>query len=238
MYELTENLIILNYICVMKKNLIKFISLTILLVSVTCACQISNDYEFNKSKVILEKLKINFDKLQAKAQEAFNFCKSNNRNTDFCLLFDMSIHSGKYRGFIWNFNTNSIEERFLVSHGCCDQQWSGDKTKTNPKFSNISDSHCSSLGKYLVAERGWSNWGINVKYELDGLEASNSNARKRIIVLHSWEVINDNEVYPVGTPEGWGCPAVSDNTMKKLDLKFQQSKKPVLLWIYKEGKFN
>lgn len=146
----------------------------------------------------------------------------------------MSVHSGLYRGFVWNFKTNKVDDKFLVSHGCCDQQWSGEKTKTNPKFSNVPDSHCSSLGKYKIAERGYSNWGIHINYKLDGLEASNSNARKRVIVLHSWEVISDEEVYPKGTPEGWGCPAVSNNTMRRLDSTLKQADKSVLMWVYKE----
>ena len=104
-------------------------------------------------------------------------------------------------------------------------------TKTSPVFSNVEDSHCSSLGKYRIGERGKSQWGIGVKYSLYGLEKTNKLAMKRAIVLHSWKSVPDKEVFPDGTPEGWGCPAVSNNFMKKIDAILQKSGRPVLLWV-------
>jgi hypothetical protein len=67
---------------------------------------------------------------------------------------------------------------------------------------------------------------------LHGLESTNNNAVKRQIVLHSWSDVADKEVYPHGTPEGWGCPAVGNNFMKILDGKLKQTEQPVLLWIF------
>lgn len=168
-----------------------------------------------------------------KASEALKYCKKNALNTDYCVLIDMSIHSGKNRLFVYDFKTQKITSSDVCSHGCCDNEWGSDESRTTPIFSNTPESHCSSLGKYKIGARGYSNWGIHVNYKLHGLEASNSNAYKRAIVLHSWEMINDDEVYPNGVPEGWGCPAVSNQTMRYLDKLFIESKKPVLLWIYK-----
>ncbi len=173
------------------------------------------------------------NKLKSKASEALEFCKKNNLNTEYCFLIDMSIHSGKNRLFVYNFKNNSITHKGLCSHGCCDQPWGTDATKTNPTFSNTNNSHCSSLGKYKIGKRGYSNWGINVNYKLHGLEKSNSNAYSRIIVLHSWKMVPKKEIFPSGTPEGWGCPAVSNNLMKQLDKLLKKSKTPTLLWIYK-----
>ena len=73
--------------------------------------------------------------------------------------------------------------------------------------------------------------GIHVKYLLHGLESSNSIALRRDIVLHSWERVSDEEVYPDGTPEGWGCPAVSDNDMRLIDQKLKSLGKKVLMWV-------
>jgi len=70
---------------------------------------------------------------------------------------------------------------------------------------------------------------------LDGKEQTNSNAIKRAIVLHSWEEVPNDEVYPNGTPEGWGCPAVSNESMIKIDSVLQKNKK-VLFWIIKTAK--
>ena len=52
-------------------------------------------------------------------------------------------------------------------------------------------------------------------------------------MLHSWEEIPNDEVFPKGTPEGWGCPAVSNEAMREIDKILKQSKKPVLLWVIK-----
>lgn len=181
----------------------------------------------------IEKPQLNIEATQQKSKEALEFCKAKKFNTDFCILIDMSLHSGIKRFLVWDFNKDSIIYRFLVGHGCCANQWSDDKSKDNPQFSNADGSHCSSLGKYKIGERGYSEWGIRIKYTLYGLEASNSNALARSIVLHSWEEIPDEETYPEGTAEGWGCPALSNNSFKILDTLLKASTKPVLLWIYK-----
>jgi hypothetical protein len=71
-----------------------------------------------------------------------------------------------------------------------------------------------------------------VNYLLHGLDKTNSAAVKREIVLHSWEVVSDRAVYPNGTPEGWGCPTISNNSFKIIDPLLKSSAKPVLMWIY------
>ena len=93
------------------------------------------------------------------------------------------------------------------------------------------DSHCSMKGKYKIGKRDYSSWGIHVKYWLDGLEESNKNAVERVVVLHSWEAVGNEEIFPDYSPLSWGCPAVSDAFMKKLDIRLKTVKKPVLLWI-------
>jgi hypothetical protein len=120
----------------------------------------------------------------------------------------------------------------MVSHGCGDNNWSDTSSKENAPLSNEFDSHCSSTGKYIVLDCGVSQWGIKVNYILQGKDSTNSNARKRAIVLHSWEAISTDEVYPDGTPEGWGCPAVSNESMKEIDEILKKNKK-VLMWIIK-----
>lgn len=169
----------------------------------------------------------------AHAKEALDFCKKNHYNQDFCLLIDMSIHSGLNRFFVYDFKKNAVTMRMLVGHGCGNYPWSQDWSKDNPSFSNTDGSHLSSLGKYKLGKRAWSDWGIHVKYIMHGLEATNNNAEKRYIVFHSWEKVADKEVYPDGTAEGWGCPTISNNNMKIIDPMLKASKKPVLMWIYK-----
>ena len=175
---------------------------------------------------------ISFIDLSAKAKEAKEFCKNNSYNSEFCLLADMSIHSGKKRIFLWDFSKDTIIYSGLCAHGCCDYPWASDYSKTTPTFSNTPGSHCTSLGKFKIGKRGWSSFGINVNYLLYGLDSANCKALERQIVLHSWEMVSEEEVYPSGAPEGWGCPAVSDNFMRKIDEKLKVVKEPVLLWMY------
>jgi L,D-transpeptidase catalytic domain len=187
-------------------------------------CQTKNKAETIQTKVAIP--------IAPKAKEALAYCKKKRFNTEFCFLADMSVHSGKKRLFLWNFKTQKIESKYMVGHGCGDESWGKDDTKESPTFSNIVDSHRSSLGKYKLGDRGFSNWGINIKYLMHGLEASNSNAQKRIVVFHSWEKMPQNEVFPIGSPEGWGCPTVANEDMKIIDKKLKTTAKPVLFWMY------
>lgn len=153
-------------------------------------------------------------------------------DTTFCLLADMQMHSGKVRFFVWDFQQQMVTDSGMVSHGCGKNPWGKTRTKTNPVFSNTDGSHLTSLGKYKIGKRNYSEWGIHVNYLLYGLEPSNNNAQKRTIVLHSWDDVPEAEVFPDGTPEGWGCPAVNNELMKRLDEKLQTAKQPVLLWQF------
>lgn len=167
------------------------------------------------------------------SKEALLFCKQNKLETDYFLLADLNVHSGKKRLYRYDFKKDTITSSYMVSHGCGDSMWGYTFSKDNPKISNEADSHCSSIGKYIIKERGLSQWGIRVKYLLIGKDKTNSNALNRAIVLHSWEKIPHEEVYPNGTPEGWGCPAVSNESMREIDRILKKSKKHVLLWIIK-----
>lgn len=173
------------------------------------------------------------DRIRKKAKEALVYCKAKDMNTRFCLLADMSLHSGIKRLFVWDFSNDTITSSFLVGHGCCNNAWSMDESKDAPAFSNVDGSHCSALGKYKLGERAYSDWGVHIKYVMHGLETTNNNAFKRLIVFHAWDKVADEEVYPNGTPEGWGCPTISNNSMLKIDPMLKASEKPVLLWIFK-----
>ncbi|MGC4041719.1 MAG: murein L,D-transpeptidase catalytic domain family protein [Flavobacterium sp.] len=187
---------------------------------------------YNRFTAKNNKPEIDNSAIESKAREALAFCRKKNYSEDFCILIDMSIHSGLNRFFVYDFNKNKTTMSMLVGHGCGNYPWSSDWSKNNPGFSNEDGSHKSSLGKYKIGKRAWSDWGINVKYVLHGLEPTNSNAEKRYIVFHSWEKVADKEIYPDGTAEGWGCPTISNSNMKIIDPMLKASKKPVLMWIY------
>lgn len=164
-------------------------------------------------------------------EEALAYCKKNDFNTDYFFLIDLSIHPGKNRFFIYDFATKKVTDKNLVTHGSCDQFDENPDKWEKAKFSNATNSHCSMKGKFKIGKRDWSSWGIKVKYWLHGLESTNNNAVNRVVVLHSWDAVSNEEIYPNVSPLSWGCPAVSNDFMQKLDVKLKLTEKPVLLWI-------
>lgn len=172
------------------------------------------------------------ERLRAKAKMAKAFCEENSMNLELCILIDMKIHSGKKRFFLWDLKGDSIVKSGMCSHGSCGGGYDEDETKSDSKFSNVPESHCSSLGKYKLGKRGYSTFGIHINYKLHGLEKSNSNAYNRYIVFHSWNVIDDDETYPFTIEESWGCPAVSNNFMREMDAILKTKSKPLLFWIF------
>lgn len=166
-------------------------------------------------------------RLTEKAAEAKKYCIENNLDTSYCVLIDMQIHSGKFRCFIFDFKTITILDKGLCSHGSC-ANIELPLGETLPYFTNEPNSYCSSLGKYKIGKRGWSNYGIHVNYKLHGLETTNSNAFDRIIVLHSFNELQNEEIYPEKAMTSWGCHIM----LKRIDERLIKSEKPVLMWIY------
>ena len=115
----------------------------------------------NKNLTPLESQESSQVSINERAQMAYHYSEENNLNTNFCILIDMSVHSGKKRFYVWDFKTNHIIDSYLVTHGCCEGPWGEDASRTAIQFGNIEDSHCSSIGKYKIGERGWSNFGVN-----------------------------------------------------------------------------
>ncbi len=165
-------------------------------------------------------------------QQAIDFIQDNGFNQNFYYLVDLGKHPGLKRMYRYDIQKDSIMERMLVTHGACDVNSANPDKWKEAKFSNVPESHCSSKGKFEIGKRDYSSWGINVKYWIKGLESTNDNAVERVVVLHSWEAVPDEEVYPEPIALSWGCPAVSNTEMKKLDDRIQaESNKKILFWI-------
>lgn len=164
-----------------------------------------------------------------KATEAFAFCKVNNLDTTACFLIDFALPSGKNRMVLWDFTKQQIQIQTLCTHGACNNL---PANQDQLSYSNLPNSHCSSLGKYRVGNRAYSNWGINIHYKLHGLEKTNDQAFNRVIVFHSWDAVPNKEVYPKEIVKSWGCPAVSDSVMLLFDAQLKEKKQDYLLWIF------
>lgn len=69
-------------------------------------------------------------------------------------------------------------------------------------------------------------------YKLHGLDSSNANAFQRLIVLHGYHAVPDEEVHPFPIVNSLGCPMVSYRFLEKLSAIIEEEKKPLLLWMY------
>lgn len=170
-----------------------------------------------------------YNRIKAKADSAKVFCKQKGFSTKQCFLVDFNIHSGKNRFFVWDFEKDTIILSSLCCHG-----YGKKSTQSKPVFSNVEGSYCSSLGRYKIGDRAYSQYGINVHYKLHGLDKTNSNAFKRWVVLHSYQHVPKTEIYPSHLPLGYslGCPVISDDAMRKVDAILKKTGKPIMLWIY------
>ena len=161
-------------------------------------------------------------------QKIVAFAQKSNYNTNIAFMIDYSLHSGKNRFFVVDLKKEKIIKKGLVCHGSCKGKNKNDQATT---FSNTPNSYCTTLGIAVMGERAYSKWGKNYKYWIDGLETSNSNMRKRVVVLHAWEYVPDKEVYPNPIALSWGCPTVSIKFLDELDEILQKHKK-VLLYSF------
>ncbi len=129
----------------------------------------------------------------------FDQFKAQVKNDAYITMIDFSQHSGAKRMYIVNRKTGKVDA-IHTAHG---EGSDPDGDGNAQYFSNIPDSRMSSLGSYLIQERYVGKWGASMR--MDGLESTNSNVRKRAIVLHPASYVKDGK-----DEQGlsWGCPAV------------------------------
>ena len=154
--------------------------------------------------------------LKNKAKEAKEYCETHHMNTRYCALVDFSVYSGMHRFFIWDFDKNRIVYAGPVCHGYGKGGWEIVK----PKFSNKPGSYRSSLGKYRIGEASRTRQTGKHCYRIDGLEASNSNARRRGIVIHG--TVPQYPLLPFPIPlskrgPSTGCFTLSADGMNAID---------------------
>jgi len=178
-----------------------------------------------KSEPIPVKKEIDYSKQFTKIK---NFATKHNYNQNIAFMVDYSLHSGLSRFFVVDLKTDKIIDKGLVCHGSCKGDNQSDYAK---KFSNINNSYCTSLGFALIGKRDYSKWGKHYKYWLDGLEKSNHKMRSRVVVLHAWDGVPDEDCYPTSIATSWGCPTVSIKFLDRLDVILKQNKK-ILLYSF------
>jgi hypothetical protein len=165
------------------------------------------------------------EKLNSIASDAKEYATANKFNTQFCFLVDMAIASGKQRFFVYDMKKNSVLATGLVTHGRCNRNWLSGR-----QYGNDIGCGCTSLGKYKVGNPYQGRFGL--AYKLFGLDATNSNAYSRFVVLHSMQCVPEEAIDPYPICQSDGCPTVSPGFLNKLATLIDTSKQPVLLWIY------
>lgn len=139
-------------------------------------------------------------KVAQKAFEAYDAHSDKIRNTGYISMIDFTKHSATRRFWMVNRETGKVDE-WTVAHGAGSDP---DNDGYAQYFSNVPDSHMSSLGSYLIQEKYLSQkFGDSLR--LDGLDATNSNVRDRAIVLHPSKYVNDGANLQ---GRSWGCPAI------------------------------
>ena len=163
-------------------------------------------------------------KLRSKADDAALFAKQNNYNENTCFLIDMSLPSGQNRFFVYDLKKDTLQAAGLVTHGRCNEDWLEGR-----KYGNTVGCGCTSLGKYKI---GYSYTGrFGLAFKLYGLEKTNSNAFSRFVVLHSHSCVPESEITD-NICQSDGCPTVAPGFLQQLKVIINESKKPVLLWIF------
>ncbi len=167
-------------------------------------------------------------RITKRANELLAFCKREGYNTSIALFVDLSLHSGRNRFVVWDFEQEKPLLICPVSHG------SGSvKSHVRSAYARISNedgSHLSSVGRAVVAERYGGRYGI--AYRLDGLEDSNSNLRNRFVVLHGWEHTTSFPIYPIPTVGSFGCPVLSTKMMARVD-EILKNESNVIIEVFK-----
>lgn len=165
-----------------------------------------------------------FERMKSRAAQLKTYAAAHGCNSSYCFLIDMKVESGRKRFFVYNLLKDSVELSGLVTHG------SGKTSSSNIQFSNTEGSLCTSLGKYKIGSAYNGKFGL--AYKLYGLDASNSNAASRFVVLHSHACVPNEETAPFPICESWGCPTVAPAFLTQLATYINKADKSVLLAIY------
>jgi len=164
--------------------------------------------------------------LFSRVSQARKYARDNDFSTSYCFFVDMSMHSGRKRFFIYDLEKNVMVISGLVAHGSCRQSF-----LTEARFSNTPGCGCTSIGKYKVG--AFYNGSYGASFRLHGLDKSNSNAFSRGVVIHGYDCVPNEEIYPRVLCNSLGCPMVSYDFFDKLSNIIKKSDRPILLWIYR-----
>lgn len=210
----------------MKHKIYAVLALIIIsLVMVSC----NNKERALRKETYKEDLNVRYRDLIHK--EFMNRARRHKADTRFLILVDYSIPSNSDRLFIWDIEQDKIIEKFWCAHG-----FGGNSTAEKPEFSNVLGSNCSSLGWFLVDRSVGVSSTYGYKYHaVDGLDACNSNARRREILIHPWSSVTDDYKMQIKKPmtldyRSAGCFTTTEDGYKTIDRYVKSQQKRILLF--------
>jgi hypothetical protein len=165
-------------------------------------------------------------RLHNKATAVRSYARSHRSSDRIAFLADMSMHSGRARFFIYDLEKDSVLAAGLVAHGNCNMGFLADAS-----FGKEPECGCSSEGRYRVGASYPGRFGT--AWKLHGLDSSNNTAYERYVVLHAYDCVPDQPIYPEHLCNSLGCPMVSYKFLDICASYIRREKKPVLLWIYR-----
>ncbi|MDB5252152.1 MAG: hypothetical protein JWP27_1321 [Flaviaesturariibacter sp.] len=163
----------------------------------------------------------------ARTRSILAYARAHGYSTHYSFLIDMQLPANRNRFFVCDLSTGAVIDKGLVAHGSCHADFA-----ERPQFSNVDGSGCSSEGRYKIGTSYQGRYGK--AYRLHGLDATNSHALARAVVLHSYPCVPDTETDGF-VCNSLGCPMVSPLFLTRLAAFIDSAKKPVLLWIYTGG---
>jgi hypothetical protein len=146
-------------------------------------------------------------------------------NDQLAFFIDMQIMSGKNRFFVYDLKNDKIIDQGLVAHGLGSEAKNGEKLK----FSNVSQSLCTALGKYSIGGDYFGRFGK--AYKLYGLDKTNNKAFERNIVLHKYDKVPCEE-QDKAICNSYGCPMVNAEYYSRIQKIIDHSRKNIILDIY------
>ncbi len=144
-------------------------------------------------------------------------------NSDLLTIIDFSQPSSVKRCYVIDLKKEKLLHRTFVAHG----------RKTGMtyarQFSNVPESHQSSLGFFRTAETYRGKHGYSLR--LDGLERNiNDQARHRAIVMHAADYAGEEFVQQHGRlGRSLGCPALPPDKSRTI---IKQIKEGSCLFVY------
>jgi hypothetical protein len=149
--------------------------------------------------------------LLARARASFDRHRHALKHTDIVGIADFSRPSREVRFFLLETNTGKVSKH-LVAHG---RGSDPDHSGYLERFSNAVGSEASSAGGYVTGDYYPGKYGRSLR--VSGLDASNSNAETRAIVVHSaWYAEPEQVALHGKLGRSEGCFALSYDSLQEV----------------------